>query len=317
MLAEHSLYMPPISREFEMQFREDPNRRVFWLDDPAGLYVTEDQARAYLTIMDRDVYSGAFHSPIRRLLTEQACAFLPHGEGTVSFVDLGPGYPDKSLGLIGELVERRKLRHYIAVDVNSYFLRIAVDAVSRFAPGVPAVGVQEGFAHLSKALDRDFPRQRKESRLFVLGLTFLNFRPRVILPILSNLVGSNDVLILATQLADGLSVSEMMAPYQDPSVQRFAASPLSMLGLDLGDLEFDLRFNRIRLEVGFCLRRSVMTATGQRLGSGTRIVTAVSYRYPARLLRIAMQRFFARVEEVTDDGGTVLVLRSSAGRRAF
>jgi uncharacterized SAM-dependent methyltransferase len=238
-------------------------------------------------------YSQPFHQPLLNLLTEQASGILADWPGTVSVVDLGPGHPDKSFPLLDFLRRQQQLASYIAVDLNSYFLSVATEAARPLCNSV--AGIQTDFRTLPDVLDLYSPRQKARRRLFILGLTFLNFRPRIIMAILSRLVDAEDALLIATPIVDDRPSAQLLDPYYGSAVQEFARSSLTELGIADSSLDYDVRLNRIRIEVGFILRKHITFENSQSVPAGTRIVTAVSYRYPRGALQRLVRKYFSVV----------------------
>src|SRR4051812_16533992 len=97
----------------------------FLLIEPHLLYLGAQQADDYLELMKNPKYAESFHSDTVKLIQREVLQLFPGNLKGVTLIDLGPGYPDKSLPIAASLINRKIALDYIPVDISERFLEIA------------------------------------------------------------------------------------------------------------------------------------------------------------------------------------------------
>jgi uncharacterized SAM-dependent methyltransferase len=267
-----------------------------WLSEPQNLYLAPDQANAYLDLMKDDRYAGAFHDPVKTLISQSVELLTSGIQPSAALIDLGPGYPDKTIPLFDFLKAHRIPFTYYPVDISQTFLEIATEAALEHSVAVRPIRCL--FQELPPLVDE--VTSDHKSRLVILGLTFMNFPPSQVLSFLTPLIGPLDRLVVATELFPARAIGSILTPYIDGTAERFNRRLLSLIGLDTDDLKYFAELNGHNIEIGFKAVGEILFA-GATIRAGTRVITATSYRYAPQELVDLLIGSFRNVDLVQND----------------
>jgi hypothetical protein len=267
--------------------------KTIWFDQPYHLYLEEIQAQTYLEMISRETFVSALHGPAEQLIFKYRKELLRGLEEPIEFYDLGPGLPKKTIPLLNELKAHHKHFAYMPVDISRSFLDITKEEVAKI--GIDA----KEFNCLFEELPDNIPIRHEGSRLFLIGLTFNNYRPDRILALLNRLSGPKDVTIIITQFFTNRRRGSILVPYKDEYAERFNYLALKIVGIPRKCLSYFAEFKNQRIEMGFRLLEG-WEAGGLGLAKGTRIVTALSYRYRKQDLMREIFDFFDHCEVFQD-----------------
>ena len=291
-------------RELERQISTAvPGNCTVWLDNPFNLYLIERQAEAYLSLMRSSVYGDGFHSTVRNLMERNSESIISRLAPPVNVIDLGPGYPDKTFPLLERMRAQRLAGRYTPVDINDRFLKLAADACRPF--GFPVEPCHLLFEELPMRLSR---MSDSSARLVLMGVTFMNYDPRRACRLLSRLIQPGGAAVIAVELLRDDSLESVMRPYRSSQARAFNFLPLEIVGVDAGSVDYFVRFERGRIEMGFEILSPVSVGK-VRLQPGRRIVTSFSCRYRMRDLQALLKCHFPRVEIYSDESESCAVAR--------
>jgi len=298
-----------IDRQAEVRrhLKADPERdRVFLLIEPHLLYLSDEQASAYLEAMDNEEYAGAFHGPTVEIIKENLSTLLADAADGVALIDLGPGYPDKSLPMVQYLKERSVPCRYVPVDVSRPFLDLAARHVEPFVEQVHPV-----FARFEECASHIPAEVYRYTAYCLIGLTFMNFAPETVLPLLKSIAGPGGRAMVASELLSARKTPEqVLASYRTREAQAFGFGPLELLGLRENEFTHQAVFTNGRVELQYKRREDRGHASQtQDIEPGDTVVTAVSYRYTMEQLdRLLGAHFRSHRIFASQDGGTAVAL---------
>jgi uncharacterized SAM-dependent methyltransferase len=282
--------------------------RTIWLDRPYNLYLVKAQSEAYMAMMSSSSYAEPFHDPVKLLLERNCSNIARRARPPVDLIDLGPGYPDKTFPFFDFFNFNKISCRYVPVDINREFLRIAVSAAQdRNVEVKPQNCLFEELP--SRINDSAFGGN---SRIVLLGLTFMNYRPNFIKETLSKLIRPGDQLLVATQLLQDSNLGQLVDPYLSEPVGKFTSLVLDLLGLKFSSFRYFARFKNHRVEVGFRTVEPVTIESLPQISEGRDIVVAVSYRYRLEEFIQLLERFFSSVQVFCLKGSAVAVGRASS-----
>jgi uncharacterized SAM-dependent methyltransferase len=278
----------------------------FLLNEPHLLYLSDEQSELYLDAMKSEDYSSSFHGPTVAILKANLDAIFADVGRAVSLIDLGPGYPDKSLPIVAFLKGRGIACTYVPVDISRKFLDLAAGTVAPLVERVCPV-----HAMFEACAGRIPPEIYRDSTYCMIGLTFMNFPPDDLLPLLKRLARDRGRVIVATELLTAAKTPEViLRSYRTDEARAVGFGPLEHLGLREGDVSYCPAFVNGRVELQYTLRRAPSGQTELLpLKAGHTVVTAVSYRYTRAELVAILERHFAahRIFE-SDDGGAAVAV---------
>src|SRR5581483_8533641 len=205
---------------------------AIWLGNPSNLYLVEKQANAYLKLMARP-YGDGFHARIRSLIARHSGDLLTGLGRIIDLVDLGPGYPDKTFPLLTYMQLHHMDGRYMPVDISQRFLDVSVAACRPF--GFPIVPHHLLFEELPAELRK---ARTRGNRLILMGVTFMNYKPERILPLLGDMANTGDSVVLAGELYQPHKIDAMLAPYQTEQAKAFNLLPLEVAGISQSSLRY-------------------------------------------------------------------------------
>lgn len=293
-------------RQIKKALEKRPRAKTLWLDHPANLYLTQYQSDVYLQLMADKDYPRVFHDPVKELFQQNRDSILVGLRPPIDIIDLGPGYPDKTLPLLDLFRARGLAGRYIPVDVSQTFLQTARNAARPYV--LPILPLLCLFEQLPARL-REQEFASVPSRLVLLGLTFMNYRPGTIISLLSRMVRKSDAVVVAAELADHRDQEELINPYYTEHARDLNLSVMRILRVPDHSVSYFVRMARGRIEMGFELTEDVVLSNGDRLPRGLFIITAISYRYFSKDLEMYLRRRFRSVNIFLDTDGHVAVAR--------
>jgi hypothetical protein len=169
------------------------------------------------------------------------------------------------------------------VDVSHRFLKLAADACRPF--GFCVEPCHSLFEELPKRLAG---MHACSGRLLLMGVTFMNYAPERVCRLLSSLIRPGDAAVIAVELLRDGFLQSVMQPYRSEQAEAFNFLPLEILGVQASSVEYFVRFERNRIEMGFEALGKVNIGAVQ-LEPGSRLVTSFSYRYRIQELRALLE----------------------------
>lgn len=266
------------------------------LTEPHLLYLETVDAQNYLEAMKTSRYSSGFHSDAVKIITKYS-GLIVGTRSRLCLVDLGPGYPDKTLPIAQYCKDKLVSLQYVPVDINQSFLDIATAEVRKYTTDIKPIQ-----ALFEECADK-IPAAPSQDILVMIGLTFMNFSPNKILSLLKKLGGQHGRALIACEiLSPGKSIDEILRRYRTPEAQEVAFNPIRSLGAVKDDITYSVEFKDGRIEMSFQLRRALAN-----LPAGSNIVTAVSYRYTESELRQYIQPHFNHMDFIWSENTATVV----------
>lgn len=233
----------------------DPNKKKLILDNPEIRYLSENQACEWIKIsQSENVHSlGQEMVIVDRNIDE----ILPLLGDSITIVDLGCGDGRKSVQLINILIQHGiNIHRYYAVDVNELFINKTIELVlgnTKLGKSV-CFGINREFQYMA---NEEMPWNSKESRsnivYVLLGNTYNNFSPKLIVEILGNIVQNKQALILGLKVRNGLKnleILRILKQYKSYG-DAFTFSLGELFGLDERRMKrrvkYNKEFNRIEI----------------------------------------------------------------------
>ncbi len=270
--------------EILKHLRPSQGRYRLEITSPHVLYLSEEQSDGYLAAMANRDYSG-FHSETAIAIERHAAEIIGPSRA-VQLIDLGPGFPDKAIPLGRHCRSRGVKLRYCAVDVNARFLDLATKEMAKYS--AETQGIRALFEEAAPLI----PASPDDHRILMLGLTFMNFAPARILSTLSELVPGGGSLLIAAQLIEGpASIPAIVRQYETDEARWVAFGPLKLLGAREEEVTYHVEFAEHRIEMSFAFRGAPPSPLKNLgLGSGDRVLTAISHRWTGAELRELLKK---------------------------
>lgn len=253
--------------------------------------------------MGDEDYHSSFHNQTVEVLQSDPKGLLGDlSSSVVSYFDLGPGYPDKSLPLLKWMASNQCQVTYMPVDISASFLMVAEKAVN------PYVKASQGFHCKFDELPSRISAHGKGQVMVMLGLTFMNFTSDTIISLLKVIAGKGGKVIIASELANAKTEESITSSYRSEEARKLGFGPLANLGFCPEDFDYRVRFYASRVEMYFIARKA-SAQDGVAFKAGEEIVTAISYRYTSEILQGLLKQFFTSfVMKKSKDGGTAVIV---------
>lgn len=192
--------------------------------DSLLLYVSSG-AEVYESIQETNSpYYKLVTKPEREYLASIAKDIINTLPDNFEYIDLGPGTEHKEQFFFDELKKQNKKFTYIPVDISRYYL----DLAQKYAANqdIPVKPMQTSFEELPKHL-----KSTTTPRFVSLGLTFSNYNPEAILPLLQNIAGTNGFAFINAHIRDRIDMPALQKIYA-LDVLHIADEKLKLIGLD-------------------------------------------------------------------------------------
>ena len=170
-----------------------------------------------------DPYAELITKPERAYLAKIASQIVEELPDNFVFVDLGPGTNHKEQFIFDTAKAQGKSFTYVPVDISQYYLKLAAEYTS--AQGIAVNPAQSAFEELPGKIPGS------ESKFVSLGLTFSNYDPKEIIPMLRDIAGPNGHVFINSQIRDRINMSQISELYAH-DVRAIADSKITLLGLD-------------------------------------------------------------------------------------
>lgn len=289
--------------------RPGESRAVYEFASPASLYLTGEQALAYLAATLTGPYQTRLVEPLGRLLEEHLPTQLHQGGAPTVMIDLGPGLPINSLPILKHLAGTGEKLWYVPVDISRVFLTIT--ACFFEDAGFETIPVRALFEELPEHLSRNDQIPSSCRRVVNIGLTFNNFPLDTSCRILKSIFREGDRVLAASELIDPkkhLSSEGLLTPYRTKHAENFNFLSLQALGLNRSDLVYFARTFDQGIEMGFRVCREITIPGIGQAPPGTDLMTSVSYRYALDTLLAGLRKHFPCVHCCTEEHASVCLI---------
>lgn len=230
-------------------------------------------AEDYERIQDHESpYARLVTLPERRYLESIADEVVEMLPADFDYIDLGPGTEHKEQFLFDALRRQGKSFRYMPVDVSRAYLAGA----KKYAEdqGIPAKPIQAAFEDLPRVLGA-----AEKPRFVSLGLTFINYDPRVAFDFLRGAAGEGGSIFIDVQDRNQVDMEELMRIYREDA-RAIVGSKLPFVGLDI-DKDIERVWANDGVEV-WCQLNGVSPVLKQKgIKSGDSMVVLRSKRYAA------------------------------------
>ncbi|MBI2345581.1 MAG: L-histidine N(alpha)-methyltransferase [Deltaproteobacteria bacterium] len=258
-------------------------RHAWDFSDPVLTY-SPAGARAFAQLARAQVARGVYSAETRlfQAISPQLMAQLPH---QFTLIDLGPGIATNSGIILQAACAAQKLVRYVPVDCSRLFLNCAARIARRL--GVPCHPIHSTFEAVAQ--DRILNRDRS-ARLVLLGLTYTNFWPDRIHPIIKAIMGPRGATLVSAQPRERVNISKVRRLYESRTNRVLLHAKLHALGLSPGDIASWTFTDEIRVYVTLRCVTKALARLGLR--PGDRLLFNQSLRHPLSALRRQWLRDF-------------------------
>lgn len=218
---------------------------IFYLNDSKTWYMTDEQAKTYLALGERDdVYAKRMLSAEYSFLQEHISEFTDVLPDEYLCADLGPGYPDKTKFIMQESIQEGKDVSYAAIDISPYILNVVEQTIQPLAIDRSAfVGdftSKEEFPLFYKQI-KNIPK------FFYLGETLGNYDTSTLLSFYHRNIQSDDLFYFSMQ-EQPQDINIILEQYSPEFYLDGFDVPVAQLGLDSKKLQTRYNYETYDIE---------------------------------------------------------------------
>ena len=192
--------------------------------DSLLLYVSSG-VETYETLQETNSpYFNLITKPERNYLESIATVVVKELPSNFEYIDLGPGTEHKEQFFFDELKKQGKQFTYFPVDISQYYLDLSAEHATK--QNIPVKTVQASFEELAERLGPS-----NVPRFVNLGLTFSNYEPEFILPLLKTIAGNHGFVFINAHMRDRVDMVALQKVYAIDALN-LADEKLLLLGLD-------------------------------------------------------------------------------------
>lgn len=292
------------------------NTRVWNIADSKLWYLTPEQAQAYLDILDSESYGSDFGPKELILIHKYLKEFIKKiGKGPLNLVDLGCGDGRKAAIFVKGFSEEGEEIRYCPIDISGYMVTKAINTISNL--GISEVIESKWNISDFENLENITPllnyKEYKKSFFLLLGNTLGNFEFHELMYEVRSSMKSGDLLLIGNGL-DNNKVEEDVVRFckENKLFNKFFTKIPLQIGLDKGDIEFEVRFRNSRIEYYYILNKDKKVKFQNKeinFLKGDQLIVAVSYHYNKDDFISFLNLYFDEVNvKVSDDGSYALAL---------
>jgi uncharacterized SAM-dependent methyltransferase len=228
-------------------------------------------------------------------------------KSNVVLVDLGPGYPTKTIPIVDMLRARTKRLVYCPVDINPHFLSLACTRISKFRD-VRVHPFQQLFQYLLRSQLSNVATGRHAQLIVSIGPTFMNFAASEISSILRRLTRTGDLCLVCAQFkSPRITPAALIEPYDTADVERFNFSILKHIGFKSNEVSYFVDFAHHCVNMGFRVLTPSLTMASLGFRRHDTIITAKSHRYTLARYRSVLHAIFKKELELVDRKNSIVV----------
>jgi hypothetical protein len=195
--------------------------------DPLLLYAPSD-GKEYEAVQQTDnSYYQLITKPEQEYLKNIAPRVVSELPEKFEYVELGPGTAQKEQIIFDEARHQHKEFIYMPVDISEHFLSLSADRALK--QGIQIHPLRTPFEELGMKISG-----QKDFRLVsLLGLTYSNYAPAMVLSLLKSTAGKDGLVLIDLQVRDRVDMGEVRRVYKE-NLFDVVATKLQLLGLDMG-----------------------------------------------------------------------------------
>ena len=284
--------------------QDQSNSAKFYLIEPHLLYTSDEQAKGYLKVMKSPQYTSGFHDPTVETIIQNLENLFGNHSKKLSFIDLGPGYPDKALPIAKYFKKQGTPFDYYPIDVSREFLRVSEQAMHDQASLVKPI--QSLFEECGQFIPNKI---YQGSVMSCIGLTFMNFDSKFILKLLKDISGKEGSILIASELiTKDKPIKKILHQYDNQETLDFTFGLLKKLEISPNMVKFTPKFENQRVEMTYeFLQSPPLELQHFGIKQGSQLVVAISYRYHLEDLKKILSENLSQFKVfLSQDKGTAI-----------
>lgn len=240
-------------------------------------------------------------TPYHRLVTTPERAYLAGIASEVvsalpddfEYIDLGPGTEHKEQFVFDGAKSQSKSFVYRPVDISDKYLKLSTEYATQ--QGLTTEPIKSSFEELSGKLGAE-----SRSRFVSLGLTYGNYHPPDILPLLKELIGTKGNAFINAQLRERVDMEAIREMYVGVA-ESMAAEKIILLGLN-PDTDIAEREVTDEIKVWYTLKHSTSRLEAKGIKAGDKLLVFQSIRPTKESLERGVREVFPHYQ-LLDTGG--------------
>jgi uncharacterized SAM-dependent methyltransferase len=301
----------------------DGKTRVWNLADSKLLYITTEQAQAYLDLILEEESASAKGTGETRamswpkemnLTNEHMKDILDEIRNeSINVIDLGCENGKRAAWLIENIKKKAKKIKYCPIDISSHMVEHAIEAVEKSNPDIKVQWNISDFDNLENIVPLLRKGEFKKSIFLLLGNSLGNFEIHELLYNIRSAMKEGDILLIGNGLNNHKTQEELVkACRANKGFDKFLGYIPLQLGFEREDIEYNARFKNSRIEFFYTIKKDKTISFQNKkvpFSKGDQIIVAMAYQYNKEDFLGYLTMYFGEVELFTSkDGSYALAL---------
>jgi len=279
------------------------NTRIWNISESRLMYITPEQAQAYLDLENSPDYNKEVIQKEVELIKSHIEEIIKKiGKTPLNIIDMGCGDGKKADIFVGQLKEKIKIR-YCPIDISDYMVKKAIERMSKKNIGEVVqfqwnISDFENVVNITSLLRQgDF----KKNLILLLGNTLGNFEFHELMHQVSSSMEKGEVVLIGNGLVKE-NITQILKSYSGEIINNFLKRIPLQLGLEEDEIEPGIRFKNSRVEMYYTIKINKEISCfnkNAKFNEGDQIIVAVSYKYKKAVLQKFLKMYFDEVKIFT------------------
>ncbi len=294
----------------------EDGRRVWNIAKRLFLFSTPEQAQAFLKLRNHPRYQAIVVQKEIELLNEHKNIFQKElGNSNFNLIDMGCADGSKA-NVFLRIMENENVKvKYIPISVSDFFLDLSLQNIKKenfkiiknYQPFNESYELLDEISSIARSSDY------QRNVILLLGSILGSFDINEYLFNVSNAMFKGDYLIIGNGIRKGERLVNI-DNYRHTLFNEWFMYLMKSLGFDENEIEYDVRFNHVRVEGFYRLKtdkKLKMDGKTINLRKGDEVLVAVLYKYYEHELKAFCEMYFSdvRLFKDKDDEYTLVICR--------
>lgn len=276
--------------------------RIWNMANRSFLQLTPEMSQAFLNLINFEPYKQNVFNVEIKLLKDQLPSFLKDiGKEPFNLIDIGCGEGSKAKELIKALDGKTKVR-YCPISSDNFLINIAAANVhggdfKNLAEIKPVVADFDSISEVSSLMRTS---EFRRNVILLHGSILASYEINEYLFNLSRAMLPGDYIMIGNSIRKGERLVGI-EKYKSPIFKKWFMPLMGLLGFNENEIEYDARFNQIRVEGFFRIKKAKKIKHEEKeieFKKGDEILVAILYKYYLEELETFIKMYFNQAKMV-------------------
>jgi len=280
---------------------EETNGINVWnMANRSFLQITPEISQAFLNLINFEPYKQKVFNVEIKLLKDNISSFLKEiGPESFNLIDIGCGDGSKAREIIKSLNGETKVR-YCPISSDKFLINIAAENVrgGNFKNLAEIKQIVSDFDKISDAASLMRINEFQRNVMLLHGSILASYEINEYLFNLSRAMLPGDYIVIGNSIRNGERLVEI-EKYKNKVFMKWFVPLMVLLGFNEDEVEYDARFNQIRVEGFFKIKKDKkINHEGREIEfrKGDEILVAILYKYYFEELQTFIRMYFSQAK---------------------